>query len=225
VKTLDNRGFLEKLDLKFLSILILFCALAFLGAFCGQPLIHGNEQAQNIIITVFSILAGFLIAIITFLGDQPAIHAKDSWRKLEGRRPEIVKQLAKHKFLFWLYMTALALIFLTVLLKPSKPPPPIGNIKQASISLASSAIILPAPASHSNKVSVASESLTQVSVSRTNGCRWVIFMEYLYLFLSVFAFLWSICLPQTLMTLQVEKLDKAIEERRAETTNPDSPTA
>ena len=32
------------------------------GAYFGQPLIHGNKDAVNIIVTVYSILAGLLVA-------------------------------------------------------------------------------------------------------------------------------------------------------------------
>lgn len=43
-------------------------ALAVLSAYFLQPLVSGNKDAINTIVTVFSILAGFLIAVITFIG-------------------------------------------------------------------------------------------------------------------------------------------------------------
>ena len=35
----------------------------------GQPLLHGNEDAVSVIVNVFSILAGFLVTIMTLLGE------------------------------------------------------------------------------------------------------------------------------------------------------------
>lgn len=56
-----------------------------LGGYWGQPWIHENERAINVIVTSFSILAGFLIAIMTIIGD-PAISFWRSWRGYD-RRP------------------------------------------------------------------------------------------------------------------------------------------
>ena len=56
-----------------------------LGGYWGQPWIHENERAINVIVTSFSILAGFLIAIRTIIGD-PAIFFWRSWRGYD-RRP------------------------------------------------------------------------------------------------------------------------------------------
>jgi len=42
-------------------------------SYLGQPFIHGNQDAVNIIVTVFSILAGFLVAVITLVGDPKSL--------------------------------------------------------------------------------------------------------------------------------------------------------
>lgn len=57
----------QKVPLIFGAISIVFGIAA--GWF-GQDLIHDNDDARDLIVTVFSILAGFLIAVMTLLGDQ-----------------------------------------------------------------------------------------------------------------------------------------------------------
>ena len=61
-----------------------------IGSYYGQPLIHGNQDATNIIVTMFSILAGYT---------------------------RTYNRLVRHKWLFKLYLTTLAFVFLSVLLK------------------------------------------------------------------------------------------------------------
>lgn len=51
-----------------------------LSVFVGlyfQPMIAGNSDAVNTVVTVFSILAGFLIAVITFIAEPTLKKAKD----------------------------------------------------------------------------------------------------------------------------------------------------
>ncbi len=54
--------------LPLLRFLLIACISAFL-AWKGQPFVHGNEKAVDLIINVFAILAGFLIAIMTLFSD------------------------------------------------------------------------------------------------------------------------------------------------------------
>ncbi|MBJ2150595.1 hypothetical protein [Paracoccus sp. IB05] len=75
-----------------------------LGAYVFQPLISGKTDAINIVVTVFSILAGFLIAVITFIGDP----GRASWKQLQMRRPEVRRRLMRHELLFYLYLLTLA---------------------------------------------------------------------------------------------------------------------
>ena len=74
----------------------------------GQPLIHGNAEAVNIVVTTFSILAGFLIAIMTILG-APGLFARSSWRSAEIQRGESFRKLVRQKWLFILYLLTLGL--------------------------------------------------------------------------------------------------------------------
>jgi hypothetical protein len=98
----------------------LFFALA-LAAGCGaatwgQPLIHGNESAVNIIVTVFSILSGFLVAVITIIGDPSGVAARNSWQFTELNRRNVHHRLIRNKWMFVLYLITLTLIFVSSLL-------------------------------------------------------------------------------------------------------------
>lgn len=70
-----------------------------------QPLISGNSDAINTIVTVFSILAGFLIAVITFIGD-PGVRG---WQQLQLDKDAVKARLRRHRLLFYLYLTTLGL--------------------------------------------------------------------------------------------------------------------
>lgn len=87
-----------------------------IGSYYGQPLIHGNQDAINIIVTMFSILAGFLVAIITLVGDPKSLPS-GNWQKAQLGYTRTYNRLVRHKWLFKLYLTTLALVFLSVLLK------------------------------------------------------------------------------------------------------------
>lgn len=102
---------------KFGIMVILFGGL---GSYFGQPYIHNNSEAINIIVTVFSILAGFLIAVITLVGD-PASLPSGSWRKARFASDIIYERLEKHKMLFLAYLMTLSLIFLDVLIQGKHP--------------------------------------------------------------------------------------------------------
>lgn len=110
-----------KIDWKRLS----FSGFAFLagaaGAVFGQPLIHGNAAAINVIVTVFSIFAGFLVAIMTIMGD-PGAFSSRSWRANESNRSNIFNRLTRQKWMFILYLITLGLIFAASL---------IGNLENA----------------------------------------------------------------------------------------------
>ena len=88
--------------------------LGVVAAYYGQPLIHGNDQAINVIVTVFSILAGFLVAIIAVIGDTGLI-PEGSWRVAEFALQLLKRRLARHKWLFFLYLVTLGIIFVSLL--------------------------------------------------------------------------------------------------------------
>lgn len=83
----------------------------------GQPLITENRDAVNTVVTVFSILAGFLIAVITFV-TQPVIKGAKDWKELQLRKPEVKAKLWRHRILFYLYLSTLGMA-LALFLVPS----------------------------------------------------------------------------------------------------------
>lgn len=143
---------------------ILFTAISGAAAIYGQPFVHGNSEAISIIVTMFSVLAGFLVAIIAIVGD-PGLLAPGSWRTAELQRSRIVDRLVRHKWLFYLYLITLTFIFASVLIPDSFP-------------------------------------------------KIVLWIERVYLFAGVLAFLCSYLLPSALMKIQQERIDSIIEHRR-----------
>lgn len=99
---------------------ILASILALLVSYYCQPFIHNNTQAISLMVTVFSVLAGFLVAIIAVTGD-PALLPPGSWRAAEMEREKTKKRLIRHKWLFTLYLTTLGLLFISLLLQKECP--------------------------------------------------------------------------------------------------------
>jgi hypothetical protein len=98
-------------------IFILFSAvLAAVAAWYGQPYVHHNSDFVVIVVTVFTVFAGFLIAIITILGD-PSMIPDGSWRIAEARRENIEKRLITHSYLFILYLITIGFLFAGVLVQ------------------------------------------------------------------------------------------------------------
>jgi hypothetical protein len=95
-------------------------ALGASAAIWGQPLLEGNSSAPEIIVTAFSILAGFLIAIMTIIGD-PAGFSGRTWRFQQLAQNSIHKQLWRQTWLFVLYLATLCLIFVASLISTRYP--------------------------------------------------------------------------------------------------------
>lgn len=92
-------------------LFIVVCAAgAAAGAYFGQPYVGGNSDAIMIIITVLSVFAGFLVAIVTILGD-PSMIPDGTWRTAEVRRGGIEASLIRHSYLFIVYLLAIGLLF------------------------------------------------------------------------------------------------------------------
>lgn len=87
-----------------------------IGSFYTKPLIEGNQDAINVIVIVFSILAGFLIAVITLVGD-PRSLPSGGWQVARLGSDLTYNRLTRHKWLFYIYLIALVLVFSSMLLK------------------------------------------------------------------------------------------------------------
>ena len=86
-----------------------------IAAYYGQPLAHDNSDSLLIIITVMTVFAGFLVAIITILGD-PGMIPAGSWRVAELRRDNIESRLITHIWLFVWYLISIGFLFAGALL-------------------------------------------------------------------------------------------------------------
>ncbi|MCC7016609.1 MAG: hypothetical protein IT564_05345 [Rhodospirillales bacterium] len=99
------------------AALLLACiAVSALAAYYGEPYVSGNSEAIIFLVTVFTVFAGFLVAIVTILGD-PALIPSGSWRIAEGRRDNIEARLITHVWLFTLYLIAIGLLFVAIVLQ------------------------------------------------------------------------------------------------------------
>lgn len=96
----------------FILTLILSCAVTYYA----HPFIKNNQDAINILVTIFSILVGFLLAIITLVGD-PKTLPSGSWKAAELASKTTFNRLARQKLLFIAYLITLTLIFISMLLR------------------------------------------------------------------------------------------------------------
>src|SRR5690242_3316463 len=102
-----------------LLVFLVCAAAAIVAAYCGEPLVRHNSDAILILTTVFTVFAGFLVAIIAVLGD-PAMIPDGSWRAAEVRRDRIESQLIVHTWLFVIYLLAVGFLFTGVIVRDSK---------------------------------------------------------------------------------------------------------
>lgn len=92
-------------------LIVAACLLGVVGGYYGQPWIHDNDRAISVIVTAFSVLAGFLVAIMTIVAD-PSAFARRSWRAHEFARTAIYNKLRRQRYLFLLYLGTLSAILL-----------------------------------------------------------------------------------------------------------------
>ncbi len=98
-------------------VFISFCVVAAVAAAVyGQPFVHHNADLVVVIVTVFTVFAGFLIAVITILGD-PTMIPDGSWRIAEARRDNIERRLHTHVWLFVIYLITIGLLFTGVIVQ------------------------------------------------------------------------------------------------------------
>ncbi len=86
------------------------------AAYYVQPHVQKNADLILIFVTVFTVFAGFLIAIIALIGD-PVLIPHGSWRVAELGRDRMDGLLFWHTALFALYLLTVALLFVGVVLE------------------------------------------------------------------------------------------------------------
>jgi hypothetical protein len=87
-----------------------------LASYFGQPAANDNPDIILIIITVFTVFAGFLIAIITIIGD-PIMIPHGPWQVAELRRDVMISRLNWHVGLLICYLLTIGLLFAGVILE------------------------------------------------------------------------------------------------------------
>lgn len=106
----------KQIDTEKIKLAVCFVLWGGLGSYFCQPLIHGNQDAINVIVTVFSILAGFLVAVITLVGDPKSLPS-GSWQVARLGSELTYDRLIRHKWLFNSYLATLLLIFVSIIIK------------------------------------------------------------------------------------------------------------
>lgn len=79
-----------------------------------QPMVAHNTNAVNTVVTIFSILAGFLIAVITLIAE-PTLKQAKNWQELQLMKKTVQRKLFRQKLLFFLYLTTLGVALGTFL--------------------------------------------------------------------------------------------------------------
>ena len=79
-----------------------------------QPMVSKNTDAINTVVTIFSILAGFLIAVITLVVD-PILNQARDWQELQMMKNTIRRKLFRQKLLFFLYLLTIGVALANVL--------------------------------------------------------------------------------------------------------------
>jgi len=145
-----------------------------------QPLI--NEKALDLLVNIYSILAGFLIGVIALIGD-PSSLPSGSWRIAESSTKNVFRNLQGTKNLLSIYLLTLFLIFMYKLLSVSGVETILNNYGITSID----------------------KSLLQTLK---------VWFEMGILFFSFVAFSYSFRLPAKLFSIQQQRVNKEIENRR-----------
>ena len=90
--------------------------LSWIMAYYGQQYVMGNSDAILILVTVITVFAGFLVAIIAVLGD-PSLIPSRSWRAVENRRESVEVELIRHTWLFVFYLVSIGALFVGAVAK------------------------------------------------------------------------------------------------------------
>ena len=99
-----------------------------------------SASALNVLATVLSILAGFLIAVITMMGD-PSGLLEGNWRIASVHRREIRRSLNRFSGLFYLYLAVIGATFVASLVEEAVPEPAHRWVEHAALCLGAGALV------------------------------------------------------------------------------------
>ncbi|WP_291969645.1 hypothetical protein [Candidatus Symbiopectobacterium sp.] len=132
----------ERVSKKKVLTFFLSIAISAAAAYYGQPSISDNSNAINVLVTMYSVLAGILIAIISVMGDPSVLDSGGSWRRayLSSKLPKA--RLTRTKILFHIYLITLFLIFVSYLVPKVRYPQLRLWVEYFYVFFASMALIL-----------------------------------------------------------------------------------
>lgn len=93
-------------------ILVIEVSTVFAYFFHGSY--HNNSNAVTVVTAAFSILAGFLVAVLGIGWDERVIRSR-TWRASAIELDLIKKDIRKHQGMFYLYLSVLTLAFISSL--------------------------------------------------------------------------------------------------------------
>lgn len=100
----------RQFNLRKIATSIAICAVSGVAAWFFQPSYHGNANAITVAATVFSVLAGFLIAVLAITADERSLRGRN-WRQDVGYLELIRGDVRRQRNLFVLYLSVLLLVF------------------------------------------------------------------------------------------------------------------
>ena len=103
-----------------INFTIATCALSVIATAAFGDRLSNDVGVIGIIATIFSILSGVLIAVISILGD-PSMIMDQSWRHSYVRASEVQRKLHRHTDIFVLYVALLGFILVFALMKIDDP--------------------------------------------------------------------------------------------------------
>lgn len=96
---------------------VIFCFVVGASvAFFYKPYVGDNSDVLTVVTTTTTVFAGFLVAIITVIGD-PSMAPSGSWRAAEAKRNGVEQRVVSYINLFILYMMTIASVFLSAAVK------------------------------------------------------------------------------------------------------------
>lgn len=102
----------SEVDWTFARYLAICAVSALVLAPILQPAYHGNAGAMAALVTVFTVLAGFMLAVIALAADGRNLRRRD-WRQDTYYLKEIKDRLTRYRMMFHLFLVIPALAILT----------------------------------------------------------------------------------------------------------------
>ena len=100
-----------------ISVLLFAMGIGVVLAVMLQPWYHASDEAHSVLITVFAVLAGFLLTAIT-ISAETAVDRGDNWRAAYFHARLVRAELRLHLAMLGLYLMIIALVFLDSLKLP-----------------------------------------------------------------------------------------------------------